>query len=95
MKAIVWTKYGGPEVLKYGVFEKPIPKSDEVLIKIHASSVTAGDCRLRAFKVSLGFWLPTRLVFGLVKPRKVIPGTDLSGEVESTGSEVMLFRVSS
>ncbi|HED39928.1 MAG TPA: NAD(P)-dependent alcohol dehydrogenase [Chromatiales bacterium] len=92
MKAIVWTKYGGPEVLKYGVFEKPTPKSGEVLIKIHASSVTAGDCRLRAFKVPLGFWLPTRLVFGLVKPRKAISGMDLSGVVESTGSEVTLFE---
>ncbi len=92
MKAIAWTKYGAPEVLKLKEFEKPSPKNDEVLIKIHASSVTAGDCRLRAFKVPMGFWLPTRLVFGLTKPRRPIPGMDISGEIESVGKDVKLFK---
>jgi len=92
MKAIAWTKYGAPEVLKLKEFKKPSPKDDEVLIKIHASSVTAGDCRLRAFKVPMGFWLPTRLVFGLTKPRNPIPGMDISGEIESVGKDVKLFK---
>ncbi len=92
MKAIAWTKYGAPEVLKLKEFEKPSPKNDEVLIKIYASSVTAGDCRLRAFKVPMGFWLPTRLVFGLTKPRTPIPGMDVSGEIEAVGRDVKLFK---
>ena len=92
MKAIAWTNYGSPEVLKLVELEKPTPKKDEVLIKIHASSVTAGDCRLRAFNVPTGFWLPTRLVFGVTKPRNKISGMDVSGEIESVGSEVTLFK---
>lgn len=92
MKAIAWTKYGAPEVLKLIELEKPSPKKDEVLIKVHASSVTAGDCRLRAFKVPMGFWLPTRLAFGLTKPRNPIPGMDISGEIESIGKNVKLFK---
>ncbi len=92
MKAIAWTKYGAPEVLKLKEFEKPSPKNNEVLIKIHASSVTAGDCRLRALTVPMGFWLPTRLVFGLTKPRSPIPGMDISGEIESVGKDVKLFK---
>ncbi len=92
MKAIAWIKYGAPEVLELRELEKPTPNSDEVLIKIHASSVTAGDCRLRAFKIPMGFWLPTRLVFGLTKPRNQIPGMDISGEIESVGKAVKLFK---
>ena len=92
MKAIAWTKYGAPEVLKLKEFEKPSPKNKEVLIKIHASSVTVGDCRLRAFKMPMGFWLPTRLVFGLIKPRNPILGMDISGEIESVGKDVKLFK---
>lgn len=92
MKAISWTQYGAPEVLKFKEFDKPSPKNNEVLIKIHASSVTAGDCRLRAFNVPMGFWLPTRLVFGITKPRIQIPGMNLSGEIESVGKNVKFFK---
>ena len=92
MKAIAWTKYGAPEVLELREFEKPSPKNKEVLVKIHASSVTAGDCRLRAFKIPVGFWLPTRLVFGLIKPRNPIIGMDISGEIESVGEDVTQFK---
>lgn len=92
MKAIAWTNYGNPEVLQLKELEKPVPKDNEVLIKIKASSVTAGDCRLRAFNVPTGFWLPTRLVFGLSKPRNKIMGMDVSGEVESVGQAVKLFK---
>lgn len=92
MKAVRWTGYGAPEVLILDKFNKPTPKDDEVLIKIYASTVTAGDVRLRATKVSMGFWLPTRLAFGLTKPRKQIPGMELSGEIEAIGKNVTLFN---
>ena len=92
MKAIAWLKYGKPEVLKLEEFERPIPRSKEILIKIHASSVTTGDARLRSSKFPLGFWLLTRLAFGLTRPRKKIPGMDFSGEVSSIGKDVNLFK---
>lgn len=92
MKAVRWTGYGAPEVLILDKFNKPTPKDDEVLIKIYASTVTAGDVRLRATKVSMGFWLPTRLAFALTKPRKQIPGMELSGEIEAIGKNVTLFN---
>ncbi len=92
MKAIAWTKYGEPKVLKLKEFKKPVPKNNEVLIKIHASSVTAGDARLRAMQVPTGFWLLTRLAFGLTKPRKKIIGMDFSGEIEFIGKDVKLFN---
>jgi len=93
MKAIAWTKYGEPDVLKIIEIKKPIPRESEVLIKIHSSTVTTGDARLRSFKVPIGFWLPTRLAFGFFKPRKTIPGMDFSGEVESIGKDVTLLNV--
>jgi NADPH:quinone reductase-like Zn-dependent oxidoreductase len=92
MKAVAWTAYGAPDVLKLREFKKPAPKKNEVLIKIHASSVTAGDVRLRALKVPRGFQLPTRLAFGLSKPRKPIIGMDFSGEIESVGEGVTRFK---
>lgn len=63
-----------------------------MLIKIYASTVTAGDVRLRATKVPLGFWLPTRLAFALTKPRMQIPGMEQSGEIEVIGKNVTLFN---
>ena len=70
MKAIVCTKYGPPEVLQLKEVEKPIPKNNEVLIKVHASTVTAGDCRVRSFTWAPWFWLPRRIIYGFRKPRK-------------------------
>jgi NADPH:quinone reductase-like Zn-dependent oxidoreductase len=92
MKAIIWTKYGLPDVLLLKEVKKPVPKNDEVLIKIYATAVTTGDCRLRGFRIPIGFWLPTRLVFGFIKPRKTIPGMDISGEIEAVGKDVKLFK---
>nr|CAA6811591.1 MAG: NAD(P)-dependent alcohol dehydrogenase [uncultured Thiotrichaceae bacterium] len=94
MKAVAWTKYGKPgDALKIIEKEKPKPNKVEVLIKVHASTVTAGDVRLRACKVPAGFWLLTRLAFGVFKPRKTIPGMDFSGEVEAVGKGVTLFNI--
>ncbi len=92
MKALAWIKYGGPGVLELQEFKKPSPKDNEILIKIHASAVTAADCRLREFKVPKGFWLPTRLLFGLMRPRVPIIGMDISGEIGSVGRGVKHFN---
>ncbi|UCE45425.1 MAG: NAD(P)-dependent alcohol dehydrogenase, partial [Methanobacteriota archaeon] len=88
MKAIVCTKYGPPDVLQLKEVDKPSPKPNEVLIKIHTSTVTTGDCRIRSFTFASWFWLPGRIMFGITKPRKEIPGWELSGEIESTGKNV-------
>jgi len=92
MKAIVWTKYGPPDVLQLKEVEKPIPKDNEVLIRIYAATVTAGDCELRRFDISILFWLFVRIMFGLRRPRKKILGQELAGEIESVGKEVTQFK---
>jgi NADPH:quinone reductase-like Zn-dependent oxidoreductase len=92
MKAVIWTAYGTPDVLKVQDVEKPTPKNNEVLVKIASSTVTAGDCRMRRFDVPSGLWLPARLAFGLFKPRKNITGMDFSGEVAAVGKGGSLFK---
>ena len=92
MKAIVCTKYGPPEVLQLKDVPKPIPKNNEVLIKIHASTVAAGDVRMRSFNWARWFWLPGRIMFGLRRPRKPTPGNELAGEIEVVGKNVTRFK---
>ena len=93
MKAIVYTNYGSPDVLRIEEVPTPIPGDDEVLIKIHATTVTSGDWRARSLELPPGFGLIGRLVFGIFKPRKPILGTELAGEVESIGRHVNRFKV--
>ncbi len=93
MKAIVATQYGGPEVLHLKEVEKPTPKENEVLIKVHATTVTAGDFRMRSFTVPPLFWLPARLALGLTKPKQPIYGMELAGVVEAVGKAVTKFKV--
>jgi len=69
MKAIVFTKYGPPDVLQLKEVEKPIPKDNEVLIRIYATTVTAGDCEIRRFEMPILFWLPIQIYMGIIKPR--------------------------
>jgi len=92
MKVIMCTKYGSPEVLQLKEVEKPIPKDNEVLIKVHATTVTSGDVRVRSFTVPLSYWLFARIALGLRKPKKAILGSELAGEIESVGKDVKLFK---
>ena len=92
MKAIVCTKYGPPEVLQLKYVEKPIPKDKEVLIKVHASTVTSGDVRLRSFTWAPWFRLPARFMYGFTRPRRRIPGNELAGEIESLGQNITQFN---
>lgn len=92
MKAIVCTKYGSPDVLQLQEVEKPTPKDNQVLIRVHAATVTAGDCELRRFKFPILFWLPLRLYIGIRKPRIKVFGQELAGEIESVGKEVTQFK---
>lgn len=93
MKAIVFTKYGPPEVLQLKEVPKPTPKDDEVLIRINAATVLPGDCELRNFTFPIWFWLPFRIYVGLRRPTRVnILGQELAGEIEAVGKDVKRFR---
>jgi 2-desacetyl-2-hydroxyethyl bacteriochlorophyllide A dehydrogenase len=91
MKAIVCTKYGPPEVLQLKEVKKPTPKDNEVLIRIYAATVTAGDCEARAFKFPILFWFPLRIMFGLIRPRIRILGQELAGEIDAVGKDAERF----
>lgn len=93
MKAVIYTKYGSPDVLKLSEVDKPIPKDNEILVKIYAATVTSGDIRLRSSDFPALFWLPGRLIFGLFKPKKKILGHEFSGVVEEKGKEVTKFNI--
>lgn len=93
MKAIVANRYGGPDVLQLKEVEKPTPKENELLIKVRATSVTAGDFRMRSFTVPPLLWLPARLTLGLTGPKQPIFGMELAGDVEAIGKNVTRFQV--
>ena len=94
MKAIVFTKYGPPEVLQLRDVEKPVPKENEVLIKIHAAAVNTGDCEIRRFDINILFWLFLRIAMGILKPRGTkILGQEVSGVIEAIGKDVTQFTV--
>jgi NADPH:quinone reductase-like Zn-dependent oxidoreductase len=92
MKAVVYRQYGGPEVLHFAEVATPVPKDDEVLIRIHATTVTAADWRVRSLDVPKGFGLLSRLAIGVTGPRQPILGTELSGVITAVGKGVSNFK---
>jgi len=92
MKAIVYTKYGPPDVLQLKEVAKPIPKDNEVLVKIYATLVTAEDPRARSGTAPPLLWLLARTITGLIRPKNPILGGILAGEIESVGKDVKRFK---
>jgi NADPH:quinone reductase-like Zn-dependent oxidoreductase len=94
MKAVVYHRYGSPDVLHVAEVEKPHPKDNELLIKVRAAEVTKADCEMRSFNFPVKwFWLPLRLALGVTKPRRNVLGGYFAGEVSSVGKDVTKFKV--
>lgn len=93
MMAVVYDRYGGPDVLRLAEVPKPDPAGDEILVRIHATTVTSGDCRLRSMDMPLGFSALGRAMYGVRRPKKMILGSEFSGTVEKSGADVTAFQV--
>jgi len=93
MKAIVYEKYGPPDVLQLREVAKPIPKDNEVLIRVYATTVSNGDTRVRnGTRKTMPLWPISKIAVGLRKPKNTIMGMQLAGEIESVGKDVKLFK---
>jgi NADPH:quinone reductase-like Zn-dependent oxidoreductase len=92
MRAIVCTDYGPPDVLQLRDVPKPVPKDNEVLVRIRATTVSAADCELRRFDFAPWIWVPIRLAFGIRRPRQPVLGQELAGDIESVGKDVKSLR---
>jgi len=93
MKAIVWTKYGSPDGLQLREVEKPSPKDNEVLIKIHATTASTPDSEIRRLKLPFLLAIPIRFYFGLIRPTRItILGTEFAGEIESVGKDITGYK---
>lgn len=92
MKAVVYTRYGAPEVLRIVELAKPAPRDHDVLIKVRATTVTVGDSRMRSFTVPPAQWLFARLYLGILRPKRAILGMELAGEIAAIGSRVTRFQ---
>jgi NADPH:quinone reductase-like Zn-dependent oxidoreductase len=93
MRAFVCRRYGGPDVVELADVQKPVPRDNEVLVRIHATTVTSGDWRVRTLCVPTGLGLAARLGFGFARPRQPVLGTELAGRIEAVGKDVTRFRV--
>lgn len=94
MRAVIWTDYGSPKVLLVQEVPKPPPQDDEVLVRIHATSVSTGDCEQRSLKLTFWYKLIMRVYIGFRKPTRItILGMDFAGEIEAIGKEVKRFQV--
>lgn len=92
MRAIVYTRYGGPDVLDLKDIDKPAPGGDELLIRVHAAEATKADCEMRSFRFAVKwFWLPLRIAAGLLRPKNPVLGGYFAGEIESVGKTVSKF----
>ena len=92
MKAVILTRFGPPDALQLREVATPAPKDNEVLIRVHAATVTAGDSDLRSLHVPVAYRLPMRIYVGRVRPRPIILGQELAGEVEAVGKAVTRFK---
>jgi 2-desacetyl-2-hydroxyethyl bacteriochlorophyllide A dehydrogenase len=92
MKAVVMTRFGPPEVLQLKEVAKPVPRDNEVLIRIHATTVFAGDCEIRSLKVLAELRLPMLIYMSFLRPKPIILGQELAGEIESVGKGVTRFK---
>jgi NADPH:quinone reductase-like Zn-dependent oxidoreductase len=92
VKAYTYDRFGPPEVLILREVPKPVPGDHEVLVLIHATTVTAGDWRVRSLEVPKGFGFLSRLALGFSRPRQPILGSELSGKIEATGKAVTPLR---
>lgn len=92
MKAAVYRRYGSPDVIEIVDVPRPVPKDDEVLVRMRATTVTSGDWRVRSLQLPRGFGWMGRLIFGVSSPRQPILGTELSGVVETVGKAVTKFK---
>lgn len=92
MKAVIYQKFGPPEVLTLTEIERPQPAHDEVMVKVHATTVTSGDVRVRSYTVPPAFWLPGKFALGFTKPKKPILGSEFSGIVAAVGSAVTGYK---
>jgi len=94
MKAIVYTEYGSPDVLQLKEVEKPTPKDNEVLVKIHSTTVTIGDTIMRSLNLPVHGWQKVmgRMILGWNKPRRSTLGMELAGEIEAIGRKVTRFK---
>jgi NADPH:quinone reductase-like Zn-dependent oxidoreductase len=94
MKAIIWTAYGPPDVLQLQEVTKPVPEEDQLLIKVHAATVTAGDCETRSLKFPLWLSLPMRIFAGIIKPTRIkVIGQEMAGEIVEIGDKVTKYKV--
>jgi NADPH:quinone reductase-like Zn-dependent oxidoreductase len=93
MRAVGCSGYGPPEVLHLRDLPKPVPKANEVLVRIRATTVSAADCELRRFDFPLWIWAPIRLAFGIRGPRQPVLGQELAGDVEAAGKDVRSLQV--
>jgi NADPH:quinone reductase-like Zn-dependent oxidoreductase len=93
MSAVCFSRYGPPGVLELRTLDTPVPRDGEVLIRIHAATVTPGDCEIRGFKLAWWVWVPLRLYMGILRPRRPVLGMEFSGVVAAVGANVTRWRV--
>ena len=93
MKAAVYQRYGGPDVVEIKEVENPVIRDHEVLIKIHATTVSSGDWRLRSLDMPSGLGMLARALLGFFRPRRPILGSELAGDIEAVGKAVTKFKI--